>query len=224
MQINTETMKPSFGWNKTTHLDMTMLAIKDFNIDEITKRQIARYSQMPDFDKLELGFHNNTHFFFPNSSQKSFGPKANLFNAFNQFQKYMVSAAVEKDNNKFLRYLGYATHYLQDITVPLHTEPGGFLQKIFKCYLHKEFETNSKFGAIGNSKKLIDNYKFEKIESNSLLDLFTTTAEFSQKPELKVKFFNKKEWFNIQQICFNKGVNVSREFIKKILNTNNIIY
>ena len=73
MQINTSGGQTNFKWNKTTHLEMTMLALQNSSIDDITKRQVARYAQMPDFAKPELGYHNNTHFFFPNSKKKSFG-------------------------------------------------------------------------------------------------------------------------------------------------------
>ena len=55
MQINTSGGQTNFKWNKTTHLEMTMLALQNSSIDDITKRQVARYAQMPDFAKTELG-------------------------------------------------------------------------------------------------------------------------------------------------------------------------
>ena len=51
MQINTSGGQTKFKWNKTTHLEMTMLALQNSSIDDITKRQVARYAQMPDLQR-----------------------------------------------------------------------------------------------------------------------------------------------------------------------------
>ncbi len=217
MQIDTLNNSMNFGWNKTTHLEMTMLALKDCNIDNKTKRQIARYTQMPDFAKSELGYHSNTHFYFPNSKKKSFGQNSNQLNAYNQFKEHLVSSIMSKDNTKFLRHAGFAIHYLQDMTVPLHTEKGGLLQKILKFNTHKKFEYKSKYSALANSEMLSKNYKYEKIDFTTLLDLFKDTAKFSQNPNFKITNFNKKKWYSIQQECFNRGVNTTREFFEKLL-------
>ena len=218
MQIDTSKNSINFGWNKTTHLQMTMLGLKDCSrLDNITKRQIARYTQMPDFAKSELGYHNNTHFYFPNSRKKSFGPNSDQLNAYNQFKEHLVSSIMAKDDTKFLRHAGFALHYLQDMTVPLHTEKGNFLQKIIKYNTHKNFEYKSKYSALANSEKLGRNYKNERIHFTTLLDLFKDTAAFSQKPEFKITNFNKKKWYSIQQECFNRGVNTKREFFEKLL-------
>lgn len=217
MKINTLTENQNFKWNKTTHLEMSMLAMKECNVDDITKRQIARYSQMPDFDKLERGFHHNTHFFYPHSKKKSFGPGQEKFNAFSQFKEHLLRAMDAKDKNEFLKYLGYALHYLQDMSVPMHTEQEGLLKKILKYKLHKNFERGEKYGAASKHNELTQNYKYESVDHGSVLGLFIDTADFSQQPQFKVTRFNKGKWPYIQQMCFNRGVNSSKVFIEKIL-------
>lgn len=217
MKINTQAEPINFGWNKTTHLEMTMLALKDSKIDNITRRQIARYSQMPDFDTLEHGFHNNTHFFYPYSKKKSFGLNSEKFNAFNQFKEHFLAAMQINNQEQILKHIGYAMHYLQDMTVPMHTEQGGFLSKILRYKVHKNFERGEKYGASANTSTLIQNYEYEKLETVSPIDLFKETAEFSQNPKFRVKNSNKKDWLKIQQACFNRGVNVTREFLERVI-------
>ncbi len=215
MQIGNIDNSVNFKWNKTTHLEMTMLALKDSKIDKVTKRQIARYSQMPDFVKSELGYHNNTHFYFPNSEKKSFGKNSGEFNAYNQFKEHLTTALFSKNDEHFLKHAGFALHYLQDMSVPLHTEKGGMLHKIMKYKLHKNFEQNSKYGVLSNMKNLAENYRYKKITFTTLLDLFKDTAEFSGR--FKITSSNKKKWYSIQQECFDMGVNTTREFFEKLL-------
>ena len=105
---------------------------------------------------------------------------------------------------------------------PLHTEPGGLIHKILKYKLHGNFERGKKYGATAHLDILTQNFKAEDLEYSSILDLFTKTAEYSQNPEFKVKRFNKKNWISIQQACFNRGVNASREFLEKVLAVKNI--
>lgn len=215
MHINSLDNNINFGWSKTTHLEMTMLALKDSKIDNVTKRRIARYSQMPDFVKTELGYHNNTHFYFPNSEKKSFGKNSGEFNAYNQFKEHLTTALFSNNDEHFLKHAGFALHYLQDMSVPLHTEKGGILQKILKYNLHKEYECESKYGVQTNLKKIIENYKYQKLNFTTLLDLFKDTAEFSSR--FKITSSNKKKWYSIQQECFDMGVNTTREFLEKLL-------
>lgn len=214
----------NFGWNRTTHLEMTMLALKDTKMSDVMKRQLARYSQIPDFDKAEIGYRNNTHFYFVNSKKKSFGKNNSRNNAFNQFKEHVTAALVTKDDNVFIKQAGYAMHYLQDMSVPLHTEKGGIFHKIIKYKLHSNFERKTKYGALSNMRKLIENYKHENINFTTFLDLFKNTAIFSQNPNLKVSCFNKKKWYSIQQECFNMGVNTTREFFEKLLSVRNNVY
>ncbi len=223
MHVNSTDQHINFGWSKTTHLEITMLALRDYSIDNIKKRQLARYSQMPDFDRTEIGYLNNMHFYFPNSLKKSFGRNSDKFNAYDQFKEHLTAALQCCDNDGFLKHAGYALHYLQDVSVPLHTEKGGILHKVMKYNLHKEFERNSKYGVQSNLKKLKNNYQYSRLSFTTLLDLFKNTAEFSQNPEFKITGMNKKKWYSIQQRCFDIGVNTTREFFGKLLSVKSYI-
>ena len=206
--------KTSFGWNKTTHLEMTMLALKDINLDAAEKRQLARYSQMPDFSKNELGFFHNAHFFFPDSKHGTYGKNSGE-NAFQRFNFHVINALSPIDKEDFLRHTGYAVHYLEDVSMPMHTESGGLLQKMRDYYLHKNFETGKKYGATAHINELKSNYIPHIVEAESVRRIFLDTAEFSSK--FKISRFNKKEWQKIRQACFNAGTDSVTAFIKSML-------
>lgn len=213
----------NFRWNRATHLEMTMLALKNSKLDDVTKRQIARFSQMPDFNKSEIGFFNNAHFYFPNSKHKSFGKRSEVFNAFSQFKEHFQSAFNVETKDEFLKHTGYALHYLQDVALSFHTESGGILQKMIKYRLHSLFEKDKKYGATANLKSLTENYRSSNIQYSSLIDLFKSTAYFSQNKSFKVSLLNKKRWLSVQQAEFNRGVDASREFLNRMIKANEFI-
>lgn len=215
--------RQSFGWNTQTHIGMTLLALKDSGLEPEDMKQLAKYSVMPDFVKSEEGYHHNTHFFYPYGKDKSFGRGGNEGNnAFERFKAHLQSALATHKKTEFLKHTGYAMHFLQDVSMPLHTEPGGLVKKIRDYYLHKNFECGEKYGATPALDKLADGYKPDKnLHFSSLIDLFVSTAEFSQKPRFQVSRFNKRDWFKIQQECFNRGVDASREFFEKMLRVSN---
>ena len=206
--------KTSFGWNRTTHLEMTMLALKDIDMEPKDKRQLARFSQMPDFIKSELGFHNDTHFFFPDSNRSSFGFNRKE-NAFFQYKKHIVNAMSPLNKEDFLRNTGYALHYLQDVSMPMHTERSGLLAKIRDYYLHKNFEAGKKLGATAHIEELKTGSIPNRIETQSVRRIFLDTARYSS--QFKVSRFNKKDWLKIQQDCFNLGVDATRAFVTSII-------
>lgn len=212
MKIDTVN-KTSFGWNKATHLEMTMLALQDFALPSVEKRQLARFSQMPDLMKSEAGFFHNTHFYFPDSKKQSYGFKSSE-NAYRQFNKHVIDSLNPLDSEDFLRNAGYAIHFLQDVSMPMHTESGGILQKMRDYYLHKNFERGEKYGTAQNIKELIAEYEPESLNTEDVRKIFLDTARFSSR--FKVSRFNKKDWIKIQHLCFNRGVDATRAFFKSI--------
>jgi len=217
MQINTQAENINFKWNRTTHLEMTMLALKDFDIASSTRRQIARYSQMPDFCKHEHGFQNNTHFYFPDSKKKSFGLKTEKNNALEQFKQHVDCAVFAQQDKSFYSHAGYAIHYLQDVAVPLHTKVLSCIGELINFPLHKSFERGEKHGANKHLDEFIRTYKPEEINVVSMVDLFKDTADFSCQPELQVKRTNIDSWKSIQQACFNRGVDATSLLFKKLI-------
>lgn len=222
MRIQSATnQKKTFGWNKLTHTEITSLALQDNELlNEKEKIILLQNVQMPDLDINEMGYFYNTHFFFPNSVKKlSYGRGANGYNnAYSSFKKHMESCILCENRNDFLKHLGYTAHYLQDVTSPLHVESGGIIQKILKYKIHHNFERGKKLGATANIEKLKMGYKEEALNFSSLSDLFLQTALFSAKKEFKVTMFNKQEWLKIQQVCFNRGVNVSKILFETLTN------
>lgn len=208
---------PVFRWNKTTHLEMTMMAAEGIGITPIEKRLLARYSQVPDFDVAQKGFFNNTHFYFPHSADNSFGKDKNgKNNAYSMFMANLSKAFAAKNREEILKYAGYALHFLQDMSMPLHTKSGGIISKILDYKTHVTFETDKKIGATANIDTLLHNCQDEKIPFTSFAKLFFDTACFSALPAFQVTAFNKLDWFNIQQACINKGLNVSKAFLHQV--------
>ncbi len=202
--------QPTFKWNKTTHLNMTLLALRDSGLSPSDVRQLARFSQMPDFIKEELGRCNNAHFYFPTKKKPGYFLGASgQNNALSRYLSHISKALNSVDKETFYRYVGYAMHYIQDVSMPMHTEAGSIIQKIRDYYLHSNFEQGEKYGATPRLKELEEGYKPEKLSFTSLSELFRSTALFSSDPRFKVSRFNKKKWKHIQQECFNRGVNAT---------------
>lgn len=218
IQETKSTNQTTFKWNSVTHIGMTLKAVSNSTIEPHERKVLAKFVLMPDFLASEQGYHNNTHFFFPYGKTKSFGRGGDAENnALERYKEHLQMALTVYDKPKFLKHAGFAIHYLQDVSMPMHTEPGGLLQKIMKYKIHKDFEIGKKYGATPALKDLLAGYAPENIEYSSLIDLFVRTAEFSQRPEFKIKSSNKSDWFNIQQQCFNRGVDATREFFNKLL-------
>lgn len=206
-----------FGWNKTTHLEMTTMAAKNMNLSAVEKRLLARYSQIPDLDKSQSGFFNNTHFFFPNSRNNSFGIGKNKDNnAYSMFMKHVNRIFASKSREGIIKYTGYALHFLQEMSMPMHTKPGGIVSKILDYRTHVRFEKDSVYGATPHLDELRKNYTAHQMPFTSYESLFLEVARFSQLPEFKITPFNKSKWFDIQQQCFNVGVDSSTTFLEKI--------
>ena len=214
MKISSINNQPNFGWNRTTHLAITELALKNINgLSEVEKRQIARYSQMPDYDKKEIGYLKNSHFYFPLSKNQSYGKSANRYNnAKAMFNEHLQQAAMSKTREDFFKHTGYAMHYLQEVALPMHTKSGGIISKVFDYKTHRDFEKGKKHGAKVHTSKLMEKYKETPLFFSSLQDLFQGTAMFSRSKNLQVNQFNKKSWETIQQKCFNRAVDASSEF------------
>ena len=209
----------SFGWNVTTHMAMTEKAIGEIDtLSNVEKRMLGRFSQMPDFDAREVVDFVSPHFYDVLYPDPSFGTKNDARNnAMSRFLTYARKAMKETDREMFLRKIGYAVHYLQDVSTPPHVEHGNYLHKLFRIPMHNMFEKGKKLGATSRLDILEKNYMPEEIPFSNLKQLFHNTALYTVQPENKVKYTNIKQWFGIQQRCFNRGVNVSKTFINYMM-------
>ena len=209
----------SFGWNYTTHSGMADQAMESVDgLSRVEAHYTARCATLPDFQKSKLGWRNNAHFFFPNSKQKSYGFGANgKNNGLTRFLYYVEKAKTALTRDEQLRNCGYAMHYLQDADTPVHTQKGGILHKMFKVKLHTSFERHPIWGATAHLSELQRDYIPQKVEFKTLEQLFYNTACFSSQPHLQPKYYNKKNWINIQHECYNHGVDVCREFMKYMM-------
>ena len=83
--------------------------------------------------------------------------------------------------------------------------------------MHLAFEKGSKVGATPRLDILRENYTPEEIPFTSLEMLFHNTALFTAQPENHVSYMNVSSWAEIQQRCYDRGVNVSKTYLEYIL-------
>ena len=223
---------PSFGLNVVSHLKETEIAIKDnYNINSTEKRMLGRYSQMPDFDSREVVDFISPHFYDVLHEDPSFGTKNDARNnAMSRFLHYTRKAFREKnDREMFLRNIGYAVHYLQDASTPPHTEHGNYFHKLFRIPMHSWYEKGKTVGITAKLDRLIKNYTYENLSPSgnqswkpqdmikNLKQLFHNTALFTVQNENKISYLNIPKWTEIQQRCFDRGVNASKVYLDYML-------
>lgn len=219
MNINSIT-SPNFGWNIKTHLIETEHALRQNNmVSEKEKRMLGRFSQMPDLIKESTQDMNSAHFYdVLNPKDPSFGTKNDdINNAMSRFLKHTENAFKQTNRDEFLREVGYAAHYLQDAATPPHVENGNYLHKLYRLPLHHMFERGKKYGASNRSSELLENYKDGDVHFNSLEQLFHNTALFAVQKENQVNYDNIKEWFSIQQRCFNRSIDATKAYFDYML-------
>lgn len=196
--------------------------------------EISDSTMLPDLLKKETGFVTNSHFYFlPEGSLKteSFGKDVKTNNALVSYLNHLTKAEASINTGMFAQESGMALHYLQDMTVPMHTQRANiplfkhfpFPGKIVDFFLHKNFESGKKLGILSKQEKLAQNYKpdFDKLRESlpdefSSKDLFMSNVEFSSQPQLQVKRSNKKDWQKIQQEIFNRAVDSTVLALEKI--------
>ena len=217
----------NFGWDLRTHLHITEHALDDNDtLSRKEKRMIARCSQMPDLIEKEIEDVNAAHFYDPLHEDPSYGTKNDdVNNAMSKFlyhteeamNKLKLDADTDKKREEFMREVGYAVHYLQDASTPPHTEAGNYAQKLFRLPMHINFECGLGVGASWKLDKLKANHTPEELPFSTLKMLFHNTALFTVQEENKVKYKNLGRWPEIQQRCYDRGVNASKAYLDYIL-------
>lgn len=190
-------------------------------------------TMLPDLLKKETGFQTNTHFFFlPEGklTSESFGKDIKKNNALVSFVKHITQSANTQEGI-VPQETGMALHFLQDMTVPMHTQRANislfkrfpFLGKIVDFFLHKNFESGKELGILARQEELAKNYKpaFQELKASlgenfDSKDLFMSNVKFSSQPHLQVARSNKKDWAEIQQAIFNRAVDSTVLFLQDI--------
>jgi hypothetical protein len=117
-----------------------------------------------------------------------------------------------------MKEIGMALHYLQDMTVPMHTKRESFAKKILDYYLHINFEMGKRMGALKRQDLLAENYIPQSVGHRVMFDdLFLSNVIFSRNSALQVRRTNKTDWPDIQQKCFDRAVDSTAAFLKKLL-------
>lgn len=209
----------NFGWHIKTHTAVTEKAAKNLKVlTETEIKKLGKYSQMPDLIKEELKDLNSAHFYDVYSKDTSYGILSeDTNNAFSKFLTHTKNALKQKDRDSFLKYVGYASHYLQDASTPPHAEHGNYFHKLYRLPMHMMFEKGNKIGTNARLDELAKDYKYENLTCPNLETLFHKTALHSVKEENKVGYDNIKEWKGIQQRSYNQSVNATKAYLEHIL-------
>ena len=220
MKINApENNQINFGYNYNTHRKIVKKLIQE----EFPKLQkysveIEKAVIMPDFD--ELGFQSNTHFYF--SLKNYFRPRASFLdidgshNAYSRYSFHIDNFFNALKNSRFnimAQEIGRAKHFLDDVSIGLHTKQGNFLQKWNEVGIHSNFEKfiyNHEDEFIANSKPLS-----AKINADTFDDIFVSVVDYSSNSEMPNKN-NLFQWPRIAQNTINLTMESSRAFFTKI--------
>ena len=193
-------------------------------INEKFEQRISESAMLPDLLKSERGFFTNRHFYFSNKPfdrENSFGFNTEDNNAFSAFFEHCRNANPQKTDKSLPVEIGMMLHYLQDMTVPMHTRQQSLLGKALDCRMHKDFENQ----IFEHQDELIKNYKpnftelSKDMNENIYYKIFRSNCDFSQRPEIQVKRTNKEEWNNIQQEIFNRAIDSTVIALKTIVNS-----
>lgn len=215
----TENNQINFGFNYNTHRKIAERLIKEeFPKLEKYSPAIKRAVVEPDFD--ELGFHSNTHFYFP--FKNYFKPRASFLDfdgSHNAYVKYnshinnFLKALKKGDFPVMAEEVGRAKHFLDDMCVGLHVKHGNFIQKWREMPLHSAFENF----IYKNENRLIENASPSeaKLKSDNFEDLFVSVVEHSSNSEMPDKN-NVFGWQRIAQDSINLALDSSRLFFAKV--------
>jgi len=209
----------NFGWNIKTHNKITELATRDNNLlNQAEKKYLSLSSEIPDLIKSEIEDMCAAHFYDPLHLDPSFGTKNDAVNnALSKFLFHTEEAMKSTDRKSFLERVGMASHYLQDASTPMHVRQGNYFSMLTRLPAHKEFEKGKKYGASTHLGILEQNYIPEEIPFDTLKKLLHENALFTIQKENQVKRANRNLWGEIQQRCFNRGVNSTKSYLDYIL-------
>ena len=221
MNIN-PTNNITFGWNIETHDFMARMALADNPLLSQEEIQfVGIHSKDPDINKNEIVDYCARHFFAIGHEDPSFGTvNDELNNAKSGFLNHntkALEAAKNGNREQFLLKIAHAVHYLQDASTPMHVAYGNYLTMLLRLPMHVQFERGKKFGATSRLNILEKGYIPEELPVSNLDTLFMDTANFTIRPENKVKYTNIKKWLGIQQRCVNYGINASKAYFDYIM-------
>lgn len=209
----------NFGFNYSTHRKIAQKLIEE----EYPKLQkyapTIKYAVVnPDFD--ELGFHSNSHFYYPEKKllrfRESFFDFDGLHNArakYNEHIDKFFAASKYCRFSEMAEEAGRAKHFLDDMSVGLHVQRGNIFQKWRDREMHKRFEDyiyDNEDVFIANSKK-----SPVKFITDDFDDIFVSVVDYSKNSEFPNNH-NQQRWQVIAQNSVNAAMDASRVFLNKV--------
>ncbi len=209
----------NFGLKAETHRRIAEKLIREEypklqNYAPMIKNAVVK----PDFD--EVGFHSNTHFYYPDI--KLFRPRESFLdfdgqhNARSKFNEHINNFLAAKKYCRFSEMAdeaGRAKHFLDDMSVGLHVQRGNALQKWRDKKMHENFE----YYIYDNQDTFIKNAQKSSVEfkTDTFDDIFMSVATYMKNTEYPTKR-NMAKWPEIAQNTVNVALDASRVFFDKI--------
>ena len=215
----TENNQINFGLNYNTHRKIAEKLIKEEfpklqNYSPVIKKAVVD----PDFD--ELGFHSNTHFYFPFDNwlkpRASFLDIDGSHNAYVKYTSHVGNSLEALKRGQFpvmAEEIGRAKHFLDDMCVGLHVKQGNFIQKWREMPVHAAFENfihKHEDELIAKSSRSVADLKSDTFE-----DIFVSVVGHSKNTEMPTKD-NVLHWDEIAQDTINLVLDSSRLFFAKV--------
>lgn len=208
--------KTTFGWTCNTHRKITVKIASQINGIKKYKYVLGDFVQKPDFD--ELGPMGNRHFYFGHipKSYLDYTGHNNALSYYKKHVKQMLEASKNKDKNTLIENAGRALHFLQDMSMPLHTKRTSFIKKVWDFANHitfenfVEFRRRDYFNHKKRFNKCLDNY--EPQEEN-FIKLFINSFSLTKKITPPTQKNSSMLWEDIGRTSFKQTMDSTREFL-----------
>lgn len=194
ININKDNKIVNFGWNCDMHKKIMQLALKDVPELASQEKILTKYVQRPDFDEIGVAMQNHFYFgpsvekknpknemkknqegWFFTGLKENFSKKisevisavSNFSNAKDAYEghiKKMVKALNKNDLRDAVEETARASHYVQDMTQPLHTQPKSKIDLVLETAKHVAFENY----ASSKPDQLAENYLKTAQNENSV--------------------------------------------------------
>lgn len=212
LKISKQQNNISFGWLPKTHEGIIECALNSGNFPNLKKYEntLKEFVKKPDWDEANpLWILGSRHDYCYNKKNSGSG----------NYIKHIIgmfSAIKNKNSDLFIEHLARAAHYLEDMTLSLHTQKKSLLDGITKFVNHFEFEKfiQDRQGILLGQSVYSNKSKVLKTSTRDFAKLFLDNINFSSKRETP-KSSNKINWSHLGKEGLDKAVESTMVLFEK---------
>lgn len=203
IQVTKSDNRTNFKWLVGTHKEITNFVVADFPKFVPYSRELAHFSQMPDFDESLPRFtgklFGNNHHYRPNSNN-------DLHAYYIMHTQAMLTALKEGNMKKVVEHAGRIVHFLGDAAMYLHVVQHNPAEEFASMPFHVMIEG---FAQTIQSR-FLSTYKNKKVPHHNYDEIFMRNIAFSQEQAQTCK---GKSWEKIVNAGLERAVDSTREFL-----------